>query len=90
MSSRLTPSEHDVLVRLASGATYKQVARQRGSSFSTVRTHVHNAYRKLNVNTAMQAVTLAIREGWLEDYTGAPYATDDQSRKLAHWTPNPA
>jgi DNA-binding NarL/FixJ family response regulator len=38
----LTPRERDVLGLLASGCTYKEVARQLGISFGTVRKHVDN------------------------------------------------
>lgn len=59
-------SRVDVLRRLARGRVYKQIATDLGMSTSTVRTHLHNVYRKLDVLDRAQAVLVATERGWLE------------------------
>jgi putative nucleotidyltransferase with HDIG domain len=61
----LTPSELAVVTLLGEGKLYKQIAQELHRSTSTIRTHLHNAYRKLGVYDRAQAVLLAERHGWL-------------------------
>lgn len=56
---RLTPREHEVLQRLADGLTTTQIAARSTKSPHTVRTHVKNLYRKLDVSSRKEAVTKA-------------------------------
>jgi hypothetical protein len=49
---------------LGQGLTYKQIARERGCSVSTVRTHMHNMCAKLGVVNANQAIAIAYQRGW--------------------------
>ena len=58
----LSPREQDVLRGLVRGLGYKQIADADGTSLDTVRTHVRNIYRKLQVHSVAQAVGRAIRE----------------------------
>ena len=58
----LSEREQDVLRGLVRGLAYKQVADECGTSIDTVRTHVRNIYRKLQVHSVAQAVGRAIRE----------------------------
>ena len=51
-----SPREIEVLTLLASGLGYREVAESMKISLSTVQTHVRNLYRKLDVNSQMQAV----------------------------------
>jgi DNA-binding CsgD family transcriptional regulator len=55
----LTARERDVLVLLAKGYTYAEIARRLGISLHTVTTHVKNCYRKLGVRRATDAVRRA-------------------------------
>ena len=55
----LTLREGDVLVLLAEGCTYAQVALRLGISAHTVATHVKNCYRKLGARCAAEAVMRA-------------------------------
>jgi DNA-binding CsgD family transcriptional regulator len=55
----LTGREGDVLLLLAHGCTYAEIARRLGISVHTVGTHVKNTYRKLGVRNAAAAVTRA-------------------------------
>lgn len=61
----LTPSEQRVVFELANGLLYKEIARLLGLSVSTVRTHLHNTYRKLGVSDRAQAVLLAREHNWI-------------------------
>jgi DNA-binding NarL/FixJ family response regulator len=58
----LSDREQDVLRGLVRGLSYKQVADECGTSLDTVRTHVRNIYRKLQVHNVAEAVARAIRE----------------------------
>lgn len=55
----LTHRESDVLLLLAEGCSYAQMAIRLGISVHTVATHVKNCYRKLGARCAAQAVTRA-------------------------------
>ena len=61
----LSTREVDVLRRLARGMVYKQIASELGLSTSTVRTHLHNVYRKLGAMDRAQAVLMATERGWI-------------------------
>jgi putative nucleotidyltransferase with HDIG domain len=61
----LSTRELDVLRRLARGMVYKQIASELELSTSTVRTHLHNIYRKLGAMDRAQAVLIATERGWL-------------------------
>lgn len=61
----LTPAELRVLALLMEGLTYEQIAVAVSRSQSTVRTQLHNAYRRLGVTTSYQAVLECVRSGWL-------------------------
>jgi DNA-binding NarL/FixJ family response regulator len=58
----LTPRERDVLRSLVKGMSYKQVAAELEMSVHTVRTHIRALYRKLQVQSAAEAVSRAIRD----------------------------
>jgi DNA-binding CsgD family transcriptional regulator len=55
----LSPRECEILERLASGASNKEMARALGISPNTVKTHVARIYEKLEVQKRMQAVEKA-------------------------------
>ena len=61
----LTPRELAVLNELALGHDNLKVAERLGMSPNTVRTHVQNILSKLKVHSKLEAVTRAIREGWV-------------------------
>jgi HD-like signal output (HDOD) protein/DNA-binding CsgD family transcriptional regulator len=63
--SPLTPQELVVLQRLAKGSVYNQIAHDLALTASTIRSHLHNIYRKLNVPDRAQAVLVASEHGWL-------------------------
>jgi putative nucleotidyltransferase with HDIG domain len=63
--SPLTPMQQKALRGLAAGKRYKQIASDLGLAESTVRSHVHNLYRKLGVADRAHAVLLASERGWI-------------------------
>jgi putative nucleotidyltransferase with HDIG domain len=63
--SPLSPREQEVLRLLATGNQYKVIAAELGVSTSTVRTHLHNLYGKMDVVDRAQAVLSASKRGWI-------------------------
>jgi putative nucleotidyltransferase with HDIG domain len=61
----LSVRELDALRGLAEGKVYKQIAQELSLSVSTVRTHLHNVYRKIGAVDRAQAVLIARDRGWL-------------------------
>jgi putative nucleotidyltransferase with HDIG domain len=61
----LSVREIDALRGLAEGKVYKQIAQELSLSVSTVRTHLHNVYRKIGAVDRAQAVLLARDRGWI-------------------------
>jgi DNA-binding NarL/FixJ family response regulator len=59
----LTERETEVLTLLARGKANKQIARELFVAVSTVKTHVNNLYRKLNISSRTQAALYAARIG---------------------------
>jgi putative nucleotidyltransferase with HDIG domain len=61
----LSDREIDALRGLADGKVYKQIAQELSLSASTIRTHLHNVYRKVGAVDRAQAVLIAHDHGWL-------------------------
>ena len=61
----LSERELDALRGLASQKLYKEIAADMGLSASTVRTHLHNVYRKIGASDRAQAVLIATDRGWI-------------------------
>lgn len=61
--ARLTPREIETLQALASGLGNDEIAAKFSISSETVRAHVRNILAKLDVDTRLQAVLLALRFG---------------------------
>ena len=55
----LTKREKEMLELLAKGYRYKEIAEQLFISFETVRTHIHNIYEKLQVQSRTEAINKA-------------------------------
>ena len=60
---RLTERETEILSGLAEGHSYMSVAGKLFISVDTVRYHIRNIYRKLEVHSQSEAVSKAIRKG---------------------------
>ncbi len=56
---KLTNREREMLDLLAKGYRYKEIADQLSISFETVRTHIHNIYEKLHVQSRTEALNKA-------------------------------
>lgn len=61
----LSKRELDALRGLAEGRVYKEIAAEMSLSASTVRTHLHNVYRKIGAADRAQAVLVARERGWV-------------------------
>lgn len=61
----LSDRELEILQGLKSGRGYKQVAAALSISEGTVRKHVENIYRKMQVNNKVSAINLAADKRWL-------------------------
>ncbi len=61
----LSRRELDALRGLADGKVYKEIADEMSLSPSTIRTHLHNVYRKIGAADRAQAVLLARERGWV-------------------------
>ncbi|MEO8093031.1 MAG: HDOD domain-containing protein [bacterium] len=61
----LSQREVEALRGLSEGKVYKQIARELNLSVSTIRTHLHNVYRKIGVVDRAQAVLLSRDRGWI-------------------------
>jgi DNA-binding NarL/FixJ family response regulator len=57
----LTPKEKEVLKLLADGNSYKMIADILGNSYFTVNSHIKKIYEKLQVNSASEAVSKALK-----------------------------
>lgn len=61
--SRLTPREKEILITVAKGYTNKEVGQQLEISHYTVAEHVKAIYRKMEVKSRTEAVSLAYKDG---------------------------
>jgi DNA-binding NarL/FixJ family response regulator len=61
---QLTPREKDVLRALADGLDNQAIADRLSLSTATVRSHVVQVLRKLDVNSRLQAALIAVRHGF--------------------------
>ena len=61
----LSAREFEVLTILATGKSTKEIARQLFLSEPTIKSHLANIYRKLEVNNRISAVTVARNNSWL-------------------------
>ena len=62
----LTATEKEIVRAIAQGKTTKEIANERFSSIHTITTHRKNIFRKLNINTAHEAVKYALRAGLVD------------------------
>ena len=57
---------------LAQGLTGEQVAERLFLSPETIKTHIRNAMNKLEANTRVHAIAIALREGFISAAADAP------------------
>jgi len=65
---RLTPTETEVMDRLAQGRTNREIAEEMFISMNTVKTHVRSIFQKFGVNSRASAVRLATAAGLLDHW----------------------
>ena len=65
--SVLTTTEMEIVKAIAQGKTTKEIAKERFSSIHTINTHRKNIFRKLQVNTAHEAIKVAMRSGLIDE-----------------------
>ena len=56
---KLSKRETEILIQLSKGLNYNEIARNLTISPSTVRKHIENTYKKLQVHNKMEAVLKA-------------------------------
>jgi LuxR family maltose regulon positive regulatory protein len=57
MAASISPREQEILRLLSAGLSSQEIAERCFISTSTVKTHIENIFRKLGVNSRMQAIT---------------------------------
>lgn len=62
----LTSRERQILELTAQGLEMAEIGRKLFLVMATIRTHRHNAYRKLGARNAAHAIALAGRRGYLD------------------------
>ena len=63
---KVSPREREVLALLARGASNKEMARELQLAESTIKIHVQNILRKLNLTSRVQAAVYAVEHGIVE------------------------
>ena len=66
----LSKREREIMDLLAQGLTGEQVAEQLFLSPETIKTHIRNAMNKLEANTRVHAIAIALRDGFISPPTG--------------------
>jgi DNA-binding NarL/FixJ family response regulator len=66
----LTPREFEVLVKIAEGHSYQEIADQLHVSLSTIKTHAAKLFSKMDVQRRTQAVMVAQQKGLLTPPNG--------------------
>ncbi|KON79512.1 response regulator transcription factor [Azoarcus sp. PA01] len=65
--NKLSPREREILTFLARGQSNKEIARKLELAESTVKIHVQNVLRKLNLTSRVQAAVFAVEQGIVQD-----------------------
>jgi DNA-binding NarL/FixJ family response regulator len=68
----LSKREREIMDLLAQGLTGEQVAERLFLSPETIKTHIRNAMAKLEANTRVHAIAIALREGFISPPAPAP------------------
>jgi DNA-binding NarL/FixJ family response regulator len=68
----LSKREREIMDLLAQGLTGEQVAEKLFLSPETIKTHIRNAMAKLEANTRVHAIAIALREGYISPPAPAP------------------
>lgn len=77
----LSEREIEVLERIASGGSNKDIADSLNISTQTVKNHISSILRKLSLNDRTQAVLYALRRGWIDapnEIRGGSHIDDEE------------
>ena len=66
VSCPLSKREHEIVALLADGYAALEIAARLNLSHATVRNHIQNALRRLDVHSQVEFVALAVRRGWVD------------------------
>jgi DNA-binding CsgD family transcriptional regulator len=61
----LTPREREIVLLLSNGYAALNIAAKLNLSHATVRNHIQNVLRKLEVHSQVEAIAVAFRRGWI-------------------------
>ena len=61
---RFSPRERDIMASLAQGESNKEIARKLDLAESTVKIHVQNIFKKLNMSSRVQVALYAVEHGF--------------------------
>ncbi len=64
-NSVLSERELEVLEKLSNGTNNKQIAEDLFVSTNTIKAHIKNIYNKMHVNSRAEAVSKALKKGWI-------------------------
>jgi len=64
--SPLTGRETQILYQLVDGDTRREIALQWGVSVITIQNHIRMTHARLNCNTTLEAIAIAVRSGWVK------------------------
>lgn len=65
-AARLSTREREMVTFLAQGLSNKEIAQQMTVSEQTIKTHVYNVFRKLEVGNRIELTLFAVRHGLIE------------------------
>jgi DNA-binding NarL/FixJ family response regulator len=66
ISCPLSKREHEIVALLTDGYAALNIAARLNLSHATVRNHIQNALRKLEVHSQVEIVAIALRRGWVD------------------------
>ena len=66
ISCPLSKREHEIVALLSDGYAALNIAARLNLSHATVRNHIQNALKKLEVHSQVELVALALRRGWVD------------------------
>ena len=69
---QLTPREYQVAMLVARGLSNREIGRQLGISYGTVKLHAHQVVQKLGVKSRSEALLMILREPVARRDPGAP------------------
>ncbi len=70
-AEKLTPREKEIIALLAKGASNKEIANTLNLAESTVKIHVQNIFKKLNLSSRVQVAVYAVEHGLAPREEGA-------------------